>query len=70
MIKYIDNSYNLTVPSASFISVFSLPFFDRNREMTIVNNTALFNTVFEINFEKFTEIFNHFTQNKHKETHI
>lgn len=56
MIKKINDKWTLAIPCFSFVTLFSSPFMNRQKQIAYVANTALFNKSFQVDLEKFSRM--------------
>ena len=66
MIKKINEKWTITIPVFSFITVFSSAFLNRQKQISYVTNTALFNKEFTVELYQFAKFIYSVSKNRKK----
>ena len=66
MITKINEKWTLTIPVFSFITVFSNAFFNRQKQISYVANTALFNKEFTVDLYQLANSIYQVSKNRKK----
>lgn len=66
MIKKINEKWTITIPVFSFITIFSSVFFNRQKQISYVVNTALFNKEFTVDLYQLARLIYDVSKNRKK----